>query len=186
MILNDSQIYEWIDRGLLDPDGRDLVNPASLDFRIGDSLIVEVGGWQRVGGALRSLGRRGRRSWLPKTYRLDISGCTAQRPYWLKPGWFVLAETRSPLRLPNTLGAEIRVKSSRAREGYNHPPTWVDPGWSGILTLEISNSNRSQAIPLYPGLKFGQYVFHQVEEPAQPYSQTGRYHGAVTVEASQG
>jgi len=58
---------------------------------------------------------------------------------------------------------------------------WVDPGWDGILTMEIQNVTKHQILPLTAGMRFGQMIVHQLDQPAlKPYH--GRYHGADRVE----
>jgi dCTP deaminase len=81
------------------------------------------------------------------------------------------------------------LKSSRAREGYNHAlSAWIDPGYcNSKLTLELVNVRRHYDLPLYPGLKIGQIVFMRMSEvPVNSYSKTGRYNGDSTVQGSKG
>lgn len=147
-----------------------LINPASIDVRLGDHLQVE----QRFGRQMRTI---------------DISDCTARHPYWLRPGHFVLAETREVFNLPDNIAAQFVLKSSRAREGLEHLLAgYCDPGWNGsVLTMELHNSRRLHSVPLYPGLKIGQMVFHRMSSrPLVSYAETGRYNGDRSVTASKG
>ena len=76
------------------------------------------------------------------------------------------------------------LKSSRARSGLNHLLAgWCDPGWHGSrLTLELKNERLHHAIPLYPGLKIGQMVFHAMSNvPMHSYRETGHYNNHLTV-----
>lgn len=147
-----------------------LVNPASLDLRLGDRLQVE----QR---------------WSRQMRTIDISNHTARRPYWLKPGHFVLGETREVFNLPDNIATQFVLKSSRAREGLEHLLAgYCDPGWNGsVLTLELHNSRRLHAVPLWPGLAIGQMVFHRMSSrPLESYAKTGRYNGDREVTGSKG
>jgi dCTP deaminase len=81
------------------------------------------------------------------------------------------------------------LKSSRAREGLEHLLAgYCDPGWHGSrLTLELHNSRRFHNIPLWPGMKIGQMVFHVIAgTPERTYRETGRYNGDTQVTASRG
>lgn len=143
----------------------ELLNPASLDVVLGDHLMIEVADQREL-------------------IRIDISNRTKDDPYMLLPGEFCLAQTREVFDLPADIAAQFVLKSSRAREGYNHLLAgWADPLWSGsVLTLELINARRHWSLPLYPNLKIGQMVFFRMSErPARGYDQTGRYNGDRTV-----
>jgi dCTP deaminase len=76
------------------------------------------------------------------------------------------------------------LKSSRARSGLNHLLAgWCDPGWHGSkLTLELKNERLHHALPLYPGLKIGQMVFHSMSNtPMNSYRDVGHYNNHLTV-----
>jgi len=141
------------------------INPASIDVCIGNTIEHEI------------LGRS-------KFESLDISDRTKENPYILEPGHFILAATLEVIAVPTDLSLELKLKSSRAREGYNHSLAfWVDPGWFGILTMEISNVTRYQKLPIYPGLRFGQLIYHQLDQVCEkPY--TGNYNNATSVQRS--
>jgi len=98
-------------------------------------------------------------------------------PYLLHPREFVLAETIEKFRIPDRISAQFVLKSSRAREGYQHLLAgWIDPGYRGRLTLEIKNIRRYHAIPLYTGMRIGQIVFHHMSQvPVKSYAETGHY-----------
>ena len=123
----------------------ELLNPASLDLRLGNRLMIEVSD---------------RRSLI----EIDISDRTEEDPYYLAPSEFVLAETIETFNLPDDISAQFVLKSSRAREGLNHLLAgWCDPGWHGSkLTLELTNERRYHGLHLYPNLKIGQMVFHRM------------------------
>ena len=152
------------------PFDLDLLNPASLDVRLGFNLMIEVED-------------------TPELQRIDISDRTEENPYLLQPGEFCLAETEEIFHIPDSISAQFVLKSSRAREGYeNLLAGWVDPGFSGSrLTLELVNARRHWDLPLYPGMKIGQIVFFKMSSiPLNSYSKVGRYNGDLKVSASKG
>ena len=89
----------------------------------------------------------------------------------LHPGEFVLGSTSERVALPDDLVARLEGKSSLGRLGLLIHSTagFVDAGWNGHLTLELSNV-ANLPITLYPGMKIGQISFVQLSEPAAtPY-----------------
>ena len=147
------------------PFDPELLNPASLDLRLGNNLMVES-------------------IYNPELIRLDISDRTEDEPFMLQPGEFCLAETLELFNLPQDLCSTFLLKSSRAREGYTHALAgFCDPCWHGSrLTLELTNNRLHHALPLYPGLKIGQMVFHAMSNtPMHSYAETGHYNNHLTV-----
>ena len=143
----------------------ELLNPASVDLRLGDRLMIEVSDKREL-------------------IDIDISDRTKEDPYYLAPSEFVLGETVETFNLPNDISAQFVLKSSRAREGLNHLLAgWCDPGWHGSkLTLELKNERRYHGLHLYPGLKIGQMVFHRMSNvPAISYAVTGNYNNHLRV-----
>lgn len=168
MILCDWQIRALCEVGMVSPFDEQLVNPASLDVRLGGTLLIE---------AVAS----------PSMVHLDISHNTERVPYMLKPGQFVLAETVEVFNLPTHIAAQFMLKSSRARSGLEHLMAgYCDPGWHGsALTMELHNSRQLHPIPLWPGMRIGQMVFHRMSaKPLKPYDQTGRYNNQPWVQGS--
>ena len=105
----------------------------------------------------------------------------------LQPHEFVLAETLERFEIPDAVAGQLALKSSRAREGIEHLMAgYVDPGYAGRLTLELQNARSLHPVPLWPGMRIGQIVFHKMAFPNKDYSQTGRYQGDQTVQASKG
>lgn len=160
MILSDHEIEDLIrHQDMVQNYDSDLLNPASLDVRLGNSLLLE------------SVERS---SMIP----LDISRYTPEHPYELVPGQFVLADTIEIFSLPEDIAAFFHLKSSRAREGYeNLLAGFCDPGWTNsTLTLEIKNARQIQKLPLWPGMKIGQMIFHRMStRPARSYATVGHY-----------
>lgn len=146
------------------------LNPASYDLLLGSRLMVE------------SIASR-------DLVLVDISDCTKDRPYWLAPGGFVLAETWETFNIPDDISGQFILKSSRGREGYSHALCgYCDPGWHGSkLTLELHSLRQLHSLPLYPGMRIGQMVFTLMAGfPDRSYAETGRYNQDTTVMASKG
>ena len=169
MILADIDIFTLARRELVTPFDKELVNPASLDVRLGENLLVE----------------------LPSTPQLvpySIAGHSQEDPFMLQPHEFVLAETLEEFKLPDCIAGQLALKSSRAREGIEHLLAgYIDPGYSGRLTLELQNARCMHPVGLWPGMRIAQIVFHRMTMlPSKDYSHTGRYHGDKSVQASRG
>lgn len=120
--------------------------------------------------------------------RADQSDLTAMvdagedEPFVLHPGEFVLGATYEKVTLGDSIAARLEGKSSLGRLGLLTHSTagFIDPGFTGHVTLELSNT-ATMPILLYPGMKIGQLCFFQLSSPAEkPYGQgaTGsRYQG---------
>ena len=96
-------------------------------------------------------------------------------PFILHPGEFVLGSTLERIKLPDDLVARLEGKSSLGRLGLLIHSTagFIDPGWDGHVTLELSNV-ANLPITIYVGMKIGQLSFVQLTEPAEaPYGSTG-------------
>mgnify|MGYP003704019825 CR=1 FL=1 len=97
-------------------------------------------------------------------------------PFILHPGEFVLGSTFEQVTLPDDIAARLEGKSSLGRLGLLIHSTagYVDPGWDGYLTLELSNV-ANLPITIYPGMKIGQISFFQLTTAAEtPYGSKGR------------
>ncbi|HEX2090396.1 MAG TPA: dCTP deaminase [Actinomycetota bacterium] len=97
-------------------------------------------------------------------------------PFILHPGEFVLGSTLERVRLPDDLVARLEGKSSLGRLGLLIHSTagYVDPGWDGYLTLELSNV-ANLPITIYPGMKIGQISFFRLTTAAEvPYGSSVR------------
>lgn len=103
-------------------------------------------------------------------------------PFVLHPGEFVLGSTYEQVTLPDDVAARLEGKSSLGRLGLLTHSTagFVDPGFSGHVTLELSNV-ATLPIKLWPGMKVGQLCFFRLSSAAeQPYGSTAtgsRYQG---------
>jgi dCTP deaminase len=103
-------------------------------------------------------------------------------PFILHPGEFVLASTFEVITLPDDVAARLEGKSSLGRLGLLTHSTagFIDPGFSGHVTLELSNV-ATLPIKLWPGMKIGQLCFFRLSSPAEnPYGSAvygSRYQG---------
>lgn len=151
------------------------INPASINLGIGTSLLREV---PRLPG--EPARRRG-----DTLQQIDLSRCSQADPYWVEPGEWILCDAEEWITIPPDMEATVTLRSSAARAGWDHALAgYVDPGYSGRLTLEFVNCRRHSALPLYPGLQLVQLrVFRLGAIPERHYGQTGRYQGAEAVEA---
>jgi len=169
MILSDTEIHDLIEQGMVHHHQPELINPASLDLRLGDLIMLEsVESHQMI--------------------PLSIKDYTAEHPYQLVPGQFILAQTMEVFHMPEDIAGLFFLKSSRAREGYeNLHAGYADPGWHGsALTLELKNARQLQSLPIYPRLKIGQMVFFRMSKrPALSYAQVGHYNNDKLVSASK-
>ena len=90
----------------------------------------------------------------------------------LWPGRFVLASTIEVFNMPDDLAAVVMDKSTNARRGLCVQNTFVDPGFRGWLTVELTNHSW-RFIKLESGDAIAQVVFHQLDKPTKGYS--GKY-----------
>jgi dCTP deaminase len=103
-------------------------------------------------------------------------------PFILHPGEFVLGSSFEVVTLPDDLAARLEGKSSLGRLGLLTHSTagFVDPGFSGHVTLELSNV-ATLPIKLWPGMKVGQLCFIRLSSPTEnPYGSAkygSRYQG---------
>jgi dCTP deaminase len=110
-------------------------------------------------------------------------------PFILHPGEFVLGQTLEWVELPDDLVARLEGKSSLGRLGLLIHSTagYVDPGWRGNLTLELSNVAKLP-IALYFGMRIGQISFFRMSNPVErPYGSHGlgsKYQGQSEPTAS--
>ncbi len=170
MILADHEIRALCELGMVQNYDPDLINPASLDVRLGPNLMIEV-------------------PESPQLRNFSIAAYTEESPYLMQPGEFMLAQTMEIFDIPRWVAAHFALKSSRAREGFNHLLAgFADPKFhDSVMTLELVNVRRFHSIAVWPGMPIGQMIFHRLNrEPERDYSVTGRYNGDLRVTASKG
>ena len=175
MVLSDRDIRRQIAQGriVVDPYDDDAVQPASVDLRLGTPLLVE----ETAKLALIDPRQQSDMQW--RKVELDESV-----PYPLQPGEFALGITAENIEIPDDIVGRLDGKSSLGRLGLVVHSTagFVDPGWRGKLTLELSNLS-SIPINLYLGMKSSQLSFVWLSSPAErPYGSAGlnsKYQGQM-------
>jgi len=165
MVLSDRTIREELDAGriLIDPLGDECIQPSSVDLHIDRYFRLFRNHTQQVIDV--------REDQEDLTELVDVG----DDPMVLHPGEFLLGSTVERVRLPDDLVARLEGKSSLGRLGLLIHSTagFVDAGWDGHLTLELSNV-ANLPILLYPGMKIGQISFLRMSTPAdRPYGTTG-------------
>jgi dCTP deaminase len=163
MVLSDRTIRRLLDEGRIEIDPYDpsLLQPSSVDVR--------VDRYFRVFHNARYPYIDVKEPQEELTELVEISD--DERPFILHPGEFVLASTLERIRLPDDLVARLEGKSSLGRLGLLIHSTagFIDPGWDGHVTLELSNV-ANLPITIYHAMKIGQLSFVQLTEPAEtPY-----------------
>jgi len=157
VVLSDRDIRAEIEAGriVIDPFIPDAVQPSSVDLHLDRRF--------RVFRNSRYPYIDVRADQPELTELVEIAG---DEPFILHPGEFVLGSTFERVGLPNDLVARLEGKSSLGRLGLLIHSTagYVDPGWEGNLTLELSNV-ANLPITLYDGMKIGQISFHRLSSP---------------------
>ena len=162
VVLSDRTIRAEIDAGriVVEPFDPDLVQPSSVDVRVDRRF--------RVFHNARYPYIDVRQPMEDLTELVEVAG---DQPFILHPGEFVLGSTLERISLPDDLVARLEGKSSLGRLGLLIHSTagFIDPGWDGHVTLELSNV-ANLPITIYYGMKIGQLSFVQLSEPAAvPY-----------------
>lgn len=159
MVLSDRTIRDEIAAGriVVKPIDLDDIQPASIDLHLDCRFLVFANTRQPFIDVRQPLDE------LTEAVQID-----AGTPFMLHPGEFALGSTQERIELPDDLVARLEGKSSLGRMGLLIHSTagFVDPGWQGRLTLELSNVARLP-IALYPGMKIGQISFLRLSTPAE-------------------
>src|SRR3712207_3115605 len=163
VVLADRTIRRLISSGRIEVDPFDeaLVQPSSVDVRVDRFFRVFHN------ARYPYIDVKEPQDELTELVELDDDG----RPFILHPGEFVLGSTLERITLPDDLVARLEGKSSLGRLGLLIHSTagFIDPGWDGHVTLELSNV-ANLPITIYHGMKIGQLSFVQLTEPAEaPY-----------------
>ena len=158
MVLSDKTIKEYLSNGkiLIDPIDQSDIQPASVDLHIDKGILI----FKNSAEPCIDL-----RKELPNlTESIEIK---KGEPFMLHPGEFVLASTIERVKLSDNVVGRLEGKSSLGRVGLLIHSTagYVDPGWKGNLTLELSNVS-NLPITLYYKMKIGQLSFLQLTTPA--------------------
>ena len=160
--LCDSQLIELCKMGMVSHFDEALVNPASIDLRVGTMARVErldscMDPEQSLWGAAFELGSRG---------------------FMLFAGQSILLDTLEYVQIPVHCMAEMWLKSSAGRNGGDmYKAGYIDPGFHGTLTFRYRNDMK-RPILIKPGLRLVQMVVREMSKvPDKPYTMTGRYNG---------
>ena len=161
MVLSDRTIERLLGEGRIEIDPYDpgLLQPSSVDVR--------VDRYFRVFRNSRYPFIDVKQEQEELTEQVEIG----DEPFILHPGEFVLGSTLERVKLPDDLVARLEGKSSLGRLGLLIHSTagFIDPGWDGHVTLELSNV-ANLPITIYHEMKIGQISFMQMTEPATtPY-----------------
>lgn len=174
MLLSDKDIRAEIDSGRvrIDPYDPAMVQPSSIDVRLDRYFrVFENHRYPHIDPAVEQ----------PELTRL-IEPKAEDEPFILHPGEFVLASTYEVISLPDDLASRLEGKSSLGRLGLLTHSTagFIDPGFSGHVTLELSNV-ATLPMKLWPGMKIGQLCMFRLSSPAEfPYGSDrygSRYQG---------
>lgn len=191
MILNEAQVLAR----LLDPDPEKRIiitplimpeeqfGPTSVDLRLGTDFKV----LRRSNITHLDLVKS------PEKLAKDLEKCMVSikvnptEPFILHPGEFALASTLEYIRVPLDLAARLEGRSTWGRLGLQVHATagFVDPGFCGALTFELSNVS-TVPIPLYPGVRISQLCFFQSTATRLPYAdkKLSKYSGKMSTASS--
>lgn len=162
VLLSDRDIRAQIDAGRvrLDPYDPQMIQPASIDVRLDR--------WFRLFDNHRYPVIDPAQEQPDLTRLVEVEG---DDPFVLHPGEFALAATYELVTLPDDVAARLEGKSSLGRLGLLTHSTagFIDPGFTGHVTLELSNT-ATLPITLWPGMKIGQLCFFRLSSAAErPY-----------------
>jgi len=173
MLLSDRDICTEIESGRvqLDPLDMGMIQPSSIDVRLDKFFrLFDNHKYPFIDPAEEQ----------PDLTRgVEVA---PDEPFILHPGEFVLGSTFELVTLPDDIAARLEGKSSLGRLGLLTHSTagFVDPGFSGHVTLELSNV-ATLPIKLWPGMKIGQLCFFRLTSPSEhPYGSDkygSRYQG---------
>jgi dCTP deaminase len=173
VLLSDRDIRAEIAKGrvVLTPYDESMVQPSSVDVRLDRYFrVFENHRYPHIDPSVEQ----------PDLTRLVEP--TGGEPFILHPGEFVLASTYEVVHLPDDVAGRLEGKSSLGRLGLLTHSTagFVDPGFDGHVTLELSNV-ATLPIKLWPGMKIGQLCLFRLSSPAEhPYGSAvygSRYQG---------
>ena len=156
--LVDHQLYSWASAGGLTPFEPLLLNPTSINLRVGKNIILN----DQVH---------------------SISSYTRLKPMWISPGTWFLAETLEVVELSELHEAELCLRSSASRTGWNNRlASHVDPGWRGRLTVEFQNIRNHVDLGIFPGQELIQLRVKALPNaPHIPYGGRSHYQGRMGV-----
>ena len=133
--LVDWEIAEWAEAGGVTPFEPELINPASINLRVGTTAKIES-----ISGIIDP----------------DLGAYSKFMPYIVPGGSWILCDVMEAISIPPNMEGTVVLRSSAARRGWDHAMAgFVDPGYGfgkpSKLTLEFVNCLRHHALPIYPG-----------------------------------
>jgi dCTP deaminase len=173
MLLSDRDILAEIGTGRLavEPWEPELVQPSSVDVRLDRFFrVFDNSRYTHIDPSIQ------------QDELTTLVEPADDEPFVLHPGEFVLGSTLEIVTLPDDLAGRLEGKSSLGRLGLLTHSTagFIDPGFSGHITLELSNV-ANLPITLWPGMKIGQLCLFRLSSPAEhPYGSAiygSRYQG---------
>ena len=175
MLLSDRDIKAFLDSGeiKIDPLDRASIQPSSLDLVLGNQFRILDKQRLAVIDATN-----------PEKDITNLVEIQSDGRFLFHPGEFVLGTTVEKITLGNQVAAQLEGKSSLGRLGLMIHSTagFIDPGFSGQITLELSNVSRIPIV-LKPGMKIGHLAFLKLSSPClRPYGSKGlgsKYQGQI-------
>ena len=173
MLLSDGDIRKEVESGrlVLEPWDAELLQPSSIDVRLDRYFrVFNNSAYTHIDPAIQ------------QDELTSLVEAEGENPFVLHPGEFVLGSTLEVVTVPDDLAGRLEGKSSLGRLGLLTHSTagFIDPGFSGHITLELSNV-ANLPITLWPGMKIGQLCLFRLSSPSEhPYGSVvygSRYQG---------
>lgn len=155
---------------IIKPYDKSLVSSNSIDLRLGDRFITYMSSNNIID------------PYDAYTIDQDVKQTWDAKTLVVNPGDFLLARTLEEIKLPSFYAARVEGKSSLARLGLTIHQTggWIDSGFCGTITLEISNVNK-RPIKIYAGMPICQLAIFLTNSPRVPYDKKpgAKYNGQI-------
>jgi len=173
VLLSDGDIRKEVEFGrlVLEPWDAELLQPSSIDVRLDRFFrVFNNSAYTHIDPAVQ------------QDELTSLVEAEWDSPFVLHPGEFVLGSTLEVVTVPDDLAGRLEGKSSLGRLGLLTHSTagFIDPGFSGHITLELSNV-ANLPITLWPGMKIGQLCLFRLSSPSEhPYGSAvygSRYQG---------
>jgi dCTP deaminase len=173
VLLSDGDIRKEVESGrlVLEPWDAELLQPSSIDVRLDRFFrVFNNSAYTHIDPAIQ------------QDELTSLVEAEGESPFVLHPGEFVLGSTLEVVTVPDDLAGRLEGKSSLGRLGLLTHSTagFIDPGFSGHITLELSNV-ANLPITLWPGMKIGQLCLFRLSSPSEhPYGSAvygSRYQG---------
>lgn len=174
MIFSDRDLKKLLKEGKIKVEPIDLekqIMPVGVDLRLGnDFRLFKTGADSHIDPSKTNM-----------EATTELIKVEDGKSFILHPGEFILGVTKECVQLPDDIAARIDGRSSLGRLGIIVHSTagHIDPGFTGNLTLEITNIGKLP-VSIYPGMKFCSLIFEQISSSVEkPYSKKGKYCGSA-------